>query len=88
MRKGSEIEYRIRWLGLPLHWKTLISQYEPPFLFVDEQTEGTIRALAAPATRFHHLQRAHHLGRERWWEIISSMHCPWAYWDASRTGCW
>jgi ligand-binding SRPBCC domain-containing protein len=40
MRKGAEIEYRIRWMGLPLHWKTLISEYEPPFLFVDKQLNG------------------------------------------------
>lgn len=40
MRKGTQITYRIKWLGLPMHWKTLISEYEPPFLFVDEQEEG------------------------------------------------
>ena len=40
MRKGAEIQYRIRWLGLPLHWKTLITDYEPPFWFVDEQASG------------------------------------------------
>ncbi len=40
MRKGAEIEYTIRWLGLPMHWKTLILEYEPPFLFVDEQAKG------------------------------------------------
>ena len=40
MRQGAEIEYTIRWLGLPMHWKTLIREYEPPFLFVDEQAKG------------------------------------------------
>jgi ligand-binding SRPBCC domain-containing protein len=40
MRVGAEITYRIRWLGIPLRWKTLISAYEPPFYFVDEQTAG------------------------------------------------
>ncbi len=40
MRKGAEITYKIKWLGLPMRWKTLISQYEPPFLFVDEQAKG------------------------------------------------
>jgi ligand-binding SRPBCC domain-containing protein len=36
MRKGLEIDYRFRWLGLPMKWKTLISEYQPPHLFVDE----------------------------------------------------
>ena len=40
MRKGAEIAYQIRWLGLPLSWKTLITEYEPPFFFVDEQAAG------------------------------------------------
>jgi ligand-binding SRPBCC domain-containing protein len=40
MRKGAEIEYNIRWLGLPMHWKTLITEYQPPYSFVDEQAEG------------------------------------------------
>jgi ligand-binding SRPBCC domain-containing protein len=40
MRKGAEIEYNIRWLGLPMHWKTLIAEYDPPHSFVDAQIEG------------------------------------------------
>lgn len=40
MRKGAEIKYQIRWLGLPFNWKTVITQYEPPFFFVDEQATG------------------------------------------------
>jgi ligand-binding SRPBCC domain-containing protein len=40
MRKGAEMDYIISWLGLPMRWKTLITEYEPPFLFVDEQTRG------------------------------------------------
>lgn len=40
MRKGAEIEYNIKWLGLPMYWKTLITDYEPPLRFVDEQAKG------------------------------------------------
>jgi ligand-binding SRPBCC domain-containing protein len=47
MRKGAEIAYQIRWLGLPLNWKTVITEYEPPFFFVDEQARG-------PYAYWHH----------------------------------
>jgi ligand-binding SRPBCC domain-containing protein len=40
MRKGAEISYRIQWLGMPMGWKTVISEYQPPLLFVDEQASG------------------------------------------------
>jgi ligand-binding SRPBCC domain-containing protein len=40
MREGAEITYRIRWMGLPLRWRTVITGYEPPFSFVDEQAAG------------------------------------------------
>jgi ligand-binding SRPBCC domain-containing protein len=36
MRLGAEIDYEFRWLGIPLTWKTRITEYEPPFHFVDE----------------------------------------------------
>lgn len=40
MREGAEIEYRIRWMGLPMYWKTAITHYDPPYCFVDEQLAG------------------------------------------------
>jgi ligand-binding SRPBCC domain-containing protein len=40
MRRGAEIQYVIRWLHLPIRWKTLITEYDPPFRFVDEQEHG------------------------------------------------
>jgi ligand-binding SRPBCC domain-containing protein len=36
MRRGLEIDYLFRWLGLPMKWKTEITEYEPPSMFVDE----------------------------------------------------
>jgi len=40
MGKGARIDYQIRWLGLRLTWKTLITEYEPPRFFVDQQIAG------------------------------------------------
>ena len=47
MEKGSLIDYTIRLFGVPIHWRTLISDYEPPFRFVDQQIKG-------PYTFWHH----------------------------------
>lgn len=43
MRAGLEIEYKIRLLGVPMDWKSVISKYQPPFHFVDEQLTGPYR---------------------------------------------
>ena len=40
MEKGSLIDYTIRILGFPVHWRTLITSFDPPHGFVDEQING------------------------------------------------
>jgi hypothetical protein len=40
MGHGAEIDYEIRWQNLPMKWKTVISEYQPPSYFVDEQLKG------------------------------------------------
>ncbi|MFL6447720.1 MAG: SRPBCC family protein [Bryobacteraceae bacterium] len=40
MREGAEIHYLIRWLKLPVRWKTIITECDPPYKFVDEQERG------------------------------------------------
>lgn len=40
MGEGKEIEYQLRIYGFPLRWVSLISRWEPPFVFVDEQLRG------------------------------------------------
>lgn len=47
MKEGTLIDYVIRLLFFPMHWRTLITTYEPPYKFIDEQLKG-------PYTFWHH----------------------------------
>jgi ligand-binding SRPBCC domain-containing protein len=47
MHQGALIDYEIRLGPLPMHWRTLITNHEPPHRFVDEQLVG-------PYSFWHH----------------------------------
>jgi hypothetical protein len=43
MRTGARIDYVLRLHGIPIHWTSEITAWEPPFRFVDEQIRGPYR---------------------------------------------
>jgi hypothetical protein len=47
MKEGALIDYTVRILGLPIRWRTLITKYDPPDIFVDQQLKG-------PYSLWHH----------------------------------
>lgn len=43
LHAGTLLDYRLKWHGLPLKWRTEISVWEPPYRFVDRQIRGPYR---------------------------------------------
>jgi ligand-binding SRPBCC domain-containing protein len=43
LHAGAEIQYRLRWHGIPLRWTSRITDWDPPRIFVDEQIRGPYR---------------------------------------------
>ena len=41
--KGTRIDYRLRIHGFPVRWQSEITAWEPPYRFIDEQTQGPYR---------------------------------------------
>ncbi len=50
IQKGSVIQYALRLHGVPLHWTSEITEWEPPYWFVDLQVKG-------PYKLWHHEHR-------------------------------
>jgi ligand-binding SRPBCC domain-containing protein len=50
IRDDTLLDYRIRWMGIPVHWRTRIIDWTPPQQFIDLQIRG-------PYTLWHHQHR-------------------------------
>lgn len=50
MREGAIIDYTIGVLGMRARWRTMITTFEPPYCFIDEQLKG-------PYSFWHHTHR-------------------------------
>lgn len=48
MKEGALIDYTLCVWGVTLHWRTLITTYDPPHCFIDEQLKG-------PYIFWHHI---------------------------------
>lgn len=42
--RGARFDYRLRWRGLPLSWKSEITRWDPPHCFADTQLSGPYRS--------------------------------------------
>ncbi|CAN5345659.1 hypothetical protein BH09SUM1_BH09SUM1_26640 [soil metagenome] len=47
MGEGALLDYTIRWCGIPIKWRTRITDWSPPHQFIDIQIRG-------PYTLWHH----------------------------------
>lgn len=47
MSKGCLIDYLIYFMEIPVHWRSIITDYDPPYMFIDQQIKG-------PYTLWHH----------------------------------
>ncbi|MDE0426579.1 MAG: SRPBCC family protein [Candidatus Poribacteria bacterium] len=43
MSPGTRIDYRLKLRGIPLRWQSEITEWNPPYMFADEQRRGPYR---------------------------------------------
>ncbi len=62
--EGTEIRYRLRLHGIPIHWRTEIRRWDAPHCFIDVQRSG-------PYKLWHHTHRFEaHDGRTKMIDVV------------------
>jgi ligand-binding SRPBCC domain-containing protein len=68
IRKGTEIDYRLRLYGVLLNWRSRITNWYPPQRFVDEQIQGPYR-LWVHIHRFYDQNGSTKITDEVWYQL-------------------
>jgi len=58
---GAVLDFELRWLGVPMAWRTFVREWDPPYRFVTVQVRG-------PYARWEHRHRLLEEGAGTWLE--------------------
>jgi len=66
--EGTEIDYRLRLYGIPIAWRARITNWNPPYRFVDEQIQGPYK-LWSHIHRFYAQNGSTEVVDEVWYQL-------------------